>query len=312
MLITYQFGYILTFGGFDVEQSKEVVKYNNYMNSLSFGSLGQSELDLFMTICAKMNDMGTEEVEFTFGEIRELSCVKNCDSRERFVSAISSLNRKLINISGHMEDEDEEVFFTLFNELRTLKKEGILKVSVNPKYAFVLNELNNNFTKFELQEFVSLKSKYSKNLYRLLKQFDNNQSSWRTFKTEDLREKLGSPVSYPNKRFIAEILNPSIEELKTIFMDLRTEYTYARRRGKPITDITFKWRQAVDDELPGQVSFKTLEEFDDIVEGMSKEEKRKTIKVANDIVKGKKKAKKESPTSYNGMSFEDIEKQLKV
>lgn len=232
----------------------EIVKYNNFMNSLSFGSLGGSELDLFMTICAKTKELGVQEVEFDFGEIRNLADLRNCDSRDRFIKVVSSLNRKLINITGHIDNEDEEVFFTLFNELKTVKKEGILKVSVNPKYAFVLNELSANFTSFELQEFVNLKSKYTKNLYRLLKQFDSTQSAWRTFKADDLREKLGCPINYPNKKFVAEILNPSIAELQPIFNELTLDIIKAHKKGSPISSYEFRWKPCVNDQLPGQMS----------------------------------------------------------
>lgn len=46
-------------------------------------------------------------------------------------------------------------------------------VSVNKRFDFFLNELTSNFTRFELEEFTNLESKYSKAMYRLLKQ-------WRT------------------------------------------------------------------------------------------------------------------------------------
>ena len=285
--------------------NNEIVKYNNFMNNLSLGTLGQGELDLLMTICAKIRDLGTDEVEFTFGEIRGLAELKNCDSRERFIKAISSLNKKLINISGHIDNEEEEVFFTLFNELKTLKNEGLLKVSVNPKYSFVLNELTANFTVFELKEFVNLKSKYSKNLFRLLKQFDNIDSCWRTFNVDDLREKLGCPKNYANKRFVAEILNPCVDELKHIFLNLTMDVVKARRKGSPIQQFDFRWTPTINDYMPGQMHL--FDFLDDT--SVSTDEKNKTLKIANDILKGKKKKK---VGSFEGRKydFEELEKQL--
>lgn len=247
---------------------KHVVKYDNYMNSLSLGALKSSELDTLMAICSKMKERGTSTVEFDFAEIREIAELTSCDSRERFASAVSSLSRKLVSIYGHIETDDEDTFFTLFNRLSARKKTGVLEVSVNPEYAFVLNDLTSNFTSFELQEFVRLKSKYSKNLYRLLKQFDNTNSGWRRFEATDLRDKLGCPQSYQNKRFVAEILTPCIEELKPIFHELTLEIDRARRQGAPITGYEFRWRPCVNDELPGQVSFDSHESFDAIASDM--------------------------------------------
>ena len=41
------------------------------------------------------------------------------------------------------------------------------------KSFFLLNQLTSNFTRFELKEFVTLKSSYSKEFYRRMKQFKN-------------------------------------------------------------------------------------------------------------------------------------------
>ena len=225
------------------------------MNDISLGTLRASDLDVLMAICSKMREKGTEEVELSFGELRQIAELSNCDSRERFAAAINSVNRKLINIVGHIETDDEDTFFTLFNELSARKKEGIVRVSINPKYSFVLNDLQTNFTTFELKEFTQLKSKYSKNLYRLLKQItkpDIDSECWRRFKAEDLREKLGCPKSYQNKIFVRDILLPCIEELSPIFDGLTMDITKARRQGSPISGYEFRWRATVDDDMPGQ------------------------------------------------------------
>lgn len=46
-----------------------------------------------------------------------------------------------------------------------------LEIEVNPKFEYIVNELTKNFTGFKLEEFIALSGKYTKTLYRLLKQF---------------------------------------------------------------------------------------------------------------------------------------------
>ena len=55
-----------------------------------------------------------------------------------------------------------------------------------------------NFTIFELLEFTSLSSKYSKTLYRLLKQW-RTQGEYIFHDIADFREKMDIPESFSNK-----------------------------------------------------------------------------------------------------------------
>ena len=61
--------------------------------------------------------------------------------------------------------------FTLFNKFKVDGDTQILYVSVNEEFFFLLNQLTSNFTRFELKEFVTLKSSYAKEFYRRMKQF---------------------------------------------------------------------------------------------------------------------------------------------
>ena len=44
-------------------------------------------------------------------------------------------------------------------------------IAINKEFYYVLNVLLSNFTRFELDEFLALKSKYAKEFYRCMKQF---------------------------------------------------------------------------------------------------------------------------------------------
>lgn len=50
----------------------EIVKIHNDLTNEKLGKMNAKELDLFMTICHKMRDKGTEQVVISFSELRRL------------------------------------------------------------------------------------------------------------------------------------------------------------------------------------------------------------------------------------------------
>lgn len=286
------------------KKENEIVKYNNFMNSLSLGSLQSTELNILMALCEQFCEQGTKELTFSYAELRQLIGDTHISNAELY-GILKSINMKLLSIKCELENDDEIVQFVLFTDFTTNKKFEWYKVGVNEKFAFVLNELKANFTVFELKEFVSLKSKYSKNLYRLLKQF--NKTNWRKFEINDFKEKMGIPKSYAPKRIMYEIIRPSIEELKNIFLELQCDTCVARKKGSPIVGYEFRWKEAVNDDIPGQMKITDFLEDPNI----SQDEKNKTLKIANDILN--KKPKKNKKTSYSNQrtyDYDALEKEL--
>ena len=96
------------------------------------------------------------------------------------------------------------------------------------------------FTRFELAEFVELDSKYTKNLYRLLKQF-RTTGKLVIDDVEHFRELLDAPKSYKIKDFKRFVLDVAIKELqgKEIFKNLSYEPKIAKKRGSPVVGYTF-------------------------------------------------------------------------
>ena len=60
---------------------------------------------------------------------------------------------------------------TLFNYFEFNTDNRTLDVQVAPMFEYIVNKLTANFTVYELAEFTSLKSTYSKTMYRILKQW---------------------------------------------------------------------------------------------------------------------------------------------
>ncbi len=214
----------------------EIVKYDNYMNALKFTDFSSVDFNFLMVLCNKMRDKDTSKIVLSFDELKEKTNYAST-SLERFVSDMKRMNRKLMRITCDFETADEIIMFVLFTTFEINLKKKTLTVSVNDRFKFILNELVKNFTRFELDEFITLESKYSKNLYRLLKQY---RSTGRyEVSVQDFREKMDCPKAYKNNRLIDKIIHPAIKELGQFFNNLTCTQKYAREKGKPLTGYIF-------------------------------------------------------------------------
>lgn len=115
-----------------------------------------------------------------------------------------------------------------------------LTVAVSNQFDYVLNRLEAQFTIWELEEFVNIKSSYSKVAFRLLKQ-------WRTvgkksYKLDEFRELFDVPKSYKNTHLEQKVLKPIREELPAFFKDFHIQKVYAKKRGKPLVGFIFSWK----------------------------------------------------------------------
>ena len=214
----------------------EVVKYHNYMNSLKFTGFTTMDFNFLMALCSRMKNQNTNELVFSFEELREITGYTRT-SLKVFAKDIMRMNEKLMKMNCRLEQDDEIIQFVLFPTFATNVKKQTLTVAVNRKFKFVLNELVKNFTRFELKDFICLQSKYSKTLFRLLKQFKTTGTYEVT--VSDFRAKMGCPVAYNNKQFMQNIINPTLAELQNYFQDLQCTVKYENKRGKPVSGYTF-------------------------------------------------------------------------
>ena len=190
----------------------EIVKYHNYINSLKFTGFTVTDFNFLIMLCSRMRDKDVNRVTFNFMELRELTNYKKSNSVNQFVTDLKKMNEKLMNVTCSLETESEVIMFVLFPTFIINKNEQTLTVSVNEKFKFILNELIKNFTRFDLKEFVTLESKYSKSLYRLLKQYRTTGKYEIT--VNDLKTKMDCPKSYNNKQFMQNIINPAVNSLQ--------------------------------------------------------------------------------------------------
>ena len=209
----------------------EIVKYRNELNKVALRNFKSKELDLFIAIISRMRDK-EEEVTFSFDYLKNLIQYETSNSIETFHKELKSMYNKLIKCVYGWENEDETVRFVLFTEYTIDKKNKTVKVGVNKKYSWVLNAITDGlFTRFELEEFVRLKSSYTKEFYRRMKQF-RSTGFW-SVNLDEFKRLMDIPVNYRMCDIDVKVLKPIQKELKEKY-GLKIQKTYnTKGRGRP-------------------------------------------------------------------------------
>jgi len=228
-------------------QSDLSVKYRNELNLVPLNHFNAKEMDLFFALCSRMKDRGLEKVRFSFDELRDLSEYKPT-SLKRFTNDLENLYTKMLNLNYREANEEEGYIkrFVLFTGFIISIKEKFVDVSINPELEYVINGITTEFSRFELGAFTSLRSEYSKTLFRLLMQY--RSTGFYVVSIEQFRELMSIPESYQMFNIDQRVLNPAIKELKEYFIDLKLSKVKARK-GNKIAKLEFYWA-GLKDDLP--------------------------------------------------------------
>jgi plasmid replication initiation protein len=284
----------------------EIIKYHNDMNKVSFAGFKEKELDLFFSICQKMKEKGTNEVIFSFAELRQVSQYTN-RSVERLYSDLDKVYKKMLELNLKYEDDKEIRRFVLFNRYVIKKEEKIILIKSSEDFEYVLNNLIGNFTKFDLIEFVSLKSIYSKNMFKLLKQWESKKE--RKFEIEEFRHLLAIPEKYRMSIIDLKVLKPIMAELPRYFPKLKLEKI---KTGRKVTELKFTWNFKKENiEEVEEIQIKISEKLSKAIEKAKKN--RFIEKLFTDENIEKLLSKFEEDTLIKGLNacYKDIQKDVK-
>lgn len=265
--------------------AKEIVKYHNDLNKLVLKNWTKTEQDLFFTIIERARDQGTRVIELTRDDFEDI-INQNGGNIKRFMFTIKEFHDKIFSLYWLQEKETQTKngkqiklshirFFNDFNlDLELLENEPINTkgiVEVSKDFEYLVNELVNNFTQWELQEFYSIRSTYSKNIYRLLKQFKS--TGQRIFTVEEFRELLSIPDSYSNSNITRRILNPAKKDLRPYFNNL---FITTKKKRNKITHFIFTFDREII----------SLKDYSNSIT-LSETEREQLLNLASKQVKGK-------------------------
>ena len=270
---------------------QEIVKYHNDLNKIKLPAFTELEQNLLFGIISRIKDKPTgKEIEISAQELNEFVKERNYTNKELY-EVMTSLTKNFFKADFKIIEKKEldnneilvkEGIINLFKEFwnhtfrddknNLIRYEKIVLV-VNPKFEYLVNQITANFTRFELAEFIALSGKYTKTLYRLLKQY--RQTGTRLFKWDEFLEIMDIPEKLKMCDIDKDILKPALRELtaernlfdtkRIPFKDLK--YTKLDKNQQPnprgrnkVCFIKFEWkRQKAQEELEAQAEARIAE-----------------------------------------------------
>lgn len=268
--------------------ANEVVKYNNKFNQVVFQNFTENELSLLMAICSKLRGKGTDTITLSFEQIKTLTNEKQHYTAQGYAEMIDAMYRKLINLAYYYNDgKDVAGAIHLFQGYERSISDKEVRIAVTPQFLHLFNSLEREFTRFELEEFVNLSGKYTKLLYRQLKQ-------WRTqghysVLMKEFRELMDVPESYTTRDITKRIIVPAVNKLLKLkeFHFLRYKYSY---KGKKAIRVIFTWHPETIPSRKDAPANQTAEKNDDLAKMLKEKQVREadflTEKDLEEIIPG--------------------------
>ena len=213
----------------------ETVVYKNELNLVPLRDFTSTEINLFFSMCNKLKEKDTDELKIPFAELKHLSSYEQTE-KKRFINDLKRIYDKVLNLTYTEYSGLSFKKFVLFTAYEVNADDEYLTISVNDKLKNILNELTGDFTKFELEELTHIKSTYSKNMYRLLKQY--RHTGYFKIHIDDFRERLDVPKSYRMTNVNTSVLKPIIKELSPLFENLKINKVKAKK-GRKIEWLEF-------------------------------------------------------------------------
>ena len=257
----------------------EIVKYHNDLNAVIMRGWTSEEMNFFFAILSKAKEKGTKKLTFYSNELKMLS---SSSRKYRWEDTVVSATKKIAQLTYFERKEASFRVMTLFDIFEVNLESQVIDVQVSSNFDYILNNLQAEFTIYELAEFTRIKSTYAKTMYRLLKQ-------WRTvgkreFGVEEFKTLLDTPKSYKTSEIDRAVVKPILKELSPFFKDLKVKKVKAKTKGTPVKSYIFNWtaeekranRKEAEvingDSLPAPVEvpvFDSLEAFFGAIEGIS-------------------------------------------
>nr|WP_257395683.1 replication initiation protein [Campylobacter lari]MCR2070340.1 replication initiation protein [Campylobacter lari subsp. concheus] len=243
----------------------DIVKYNNDFNLLPMPELKAIQMDMFMAIISltkekkentpflkKFFDPDKRKIIIPQKKFIELCRLKDnkMDYKEIFF-AIDDCLKKLCNfLISYQKDERTIYNFVCFEEASIIADE--VHITLQSRFYDMIINKKFGFTAFELAEFAELSGKYTKTLYRLLKQFRTTGKAY--FEWEEFCRIMKIPQDYRQSEVDKWVLKPAIKELtkeRTLFDQVRIPFKNlafekkkisARGRGGKVVGIEFTFK----------------------------------------------------------------------
>lgn len=149
-------------------------------------------------------------------------------------AAVRKLQSKILSVP---DPEADFVDVQLLGSAKYLLGSGIIQIAISPEMRPYLFNLSEQYTRYQFQMAVSIRSQYAKRLYEMSSQWLHLQHI-PPISVEEIKERLGMTDGYNWTIFEARILKKALKEV-TEKSDLKVTYQ-KMKTGKRYTHIKFE------------------------------------------------------------------------
>ena len=208
-----------------------VVLYHNDFHKINISNLGALENNLLFSIFKKLSL--TDEVSLDIHKLNDMIYERQRKLRVKEVKEVAeNLYKNFFGLNFQIIYPKSVKFIHLFStmELTYADEEknelSGLNIKINPDFKYLLQEISYQFTAFSLLEFKSLKSRYSKTIFRLLSQYSGT-GVWR-INYNSFCKLLGVPLYYNFALVNYRIIKPSVKEISQFIDNLKVRFIKER------------------------------------------------------------------------------------
>lgn len=197
----------------------KIVRYKNDMLKLDLSPLNSSELKTFMAICTDLRDNGTNEVEFTFQELKSITGIKDKQGKD-FCDLLDDISSTLMEViyceykpvgKKGMFSFSKKCFFGTFHVDSELE---IVNISVHPDMVYMLNGWSDGkWSQFAMDVFNSIRGFAAKQLFRILVQFSNYPTAYMSMEEAKL---LMGCTNQRNNTFCDQTIQRAMEQFERL------------------------------------------------------------------------------------------------
>ena len=224
----------------NIIQQNKTIKIHNDFYKLNIGSWNALEQNIFFGILANCHNQS--EFVFTLADLNSFivghrltanEMLKQVLSLEKRIFKLDCTVLKSVNATLHQRQKLN--LFSSFEICYNGKKNDFengklkeLKIKINPDFAYLINDVRKNYTEYDLQEFLSIKGKYTRTLYQNLKKF--RSTGILRVKWENFLDLMGISETYKSGDIDKRILKPSVKALTGTFQNIM--YTKIKQKGR--------------------------------------------------------------------------------
>lgn len=219
------------------QQNFFVAKSNDLIQQSRFSmTVQESKIILFLISKIKPMDVGNEVYSIS---VREFNKVCNIDynSGKNYADAKKALKAIADKSIWVRQPDGDEILLRWLNHVRLNKETNCFDITFHEDMLPYLYDLQTRYTRYCLNNVLTMKSKYGIRLYELLKSYQFRKEA--SFSVDELRKRLDAEKyeRYPDfRRFVLEKAIEDINECSDISVSY-TPYSSGNRRG--IDYITF-------------------------------------------------------------------------